>query len=77
MELTIGHEPAFSVSPLGLVLEAGTWHLVVVGEGGAAVVCLGEPRAHRLTTQVFVRPVGNDLAEFWTRRIPHQIVTSG
>jgi predicted DNA-binding transcriptional regulator YafY len=76
VELAIGLEPAFIVSPLGLVLKAGTWNLVVVGESVAAVVCLNELRATRLTTQVFVRPVGFDLAEFWTRRMADQVVMS-
>src|SRR5690242_698273 len=48
VELTIGHAAAVVVEPLGLVLKAGSWHLVVAGDGGPEVVTLDELRATRL-----------------------------
>ena len=65
VELTIGHEPATTVRPLGLVLKAGSWHLVVAGSDTIVVICIDELRATRMTNQVFTPPVGFDLTEFW------------
>lgn len=57
------------VEPLGLVLKAGVWYLVVRAPGRA------EPHVYRLSRvlsatrleQPFDRPAGFDLAEFWSR----------
>ena len=67
VELSIAHEPTVTVRPLGLVLKAGSWHLVVAGSDTIAVICIDELRATRLTNQVFVPPVGFDLTEYWKR----------
>ena len=67
VELTIVHEPTITVRPLGLVLKAGSWHLVVAGSDTVVVICIDELRATRLTNQVFTPPVGFDLTEFWQR----------
>jgi predicted DNA-binding transcriptional regulator YafY len=67
IELTIALEPAIVVRPLGLVLKAGSWHLVVAGSDTIVVICIDELRATRMTTQVFAPPVGFDLTEFWKR----------
>jgi predicted DNA-binding transcriptional regulator YafY len=64
IELYLGDGPALPVEPLGLVLKAGSWHLVTAGE---AVVCLDELRATRLTTQRFKPPPGFSLTDFWSR----------
>ena len=63
----MGHDPAVLVRPLGLVLKAGAWHLVVMGAGEPEVLGLDELRATRLTTQPFTPPSGFDLAAFWQR----------
>ena len=65
VELTIAHEPTITVRPLGLVLKAGSWHLVVASNDTIEVICIDELRATRLTNQVFTPPVGFDLTEFW------------
>jgi predicted DNA-binding transcriptional regulator YafY len=65
VELTIGHAAAVAVEPLGLVLKAGTWHLVVTGVGGPEVVPLDDLRATRLTNRHFDPPAGFDLGAFW------------
>ena len=54
-----------TVRPLGLVLNAGSWHLVVAGRDVVEVVCIDELRATRLTTQRFAPPANFDLAAFW------------
>jgi predicted DNA-binding transcriptional regulator YafY len=69
VELFIGQAPAVGVRPLGLVLKAGSWSLVIVGERGAAeVLDIDELRATRLTNQPFDRPAGFQLDQFWRSR---------
>jgi predicted DNA-binding transcriptional regulator YafY len=72
VELRLNRRRPFLVEPLGLVLKAGSWYLVV---GGAAVgvIALDELRATRLTTQRFDPPAGFSLAGFWATHV----VTSG
>jgi predicted DNA-binding transcriptional regulator YafY len=65
VELTIAHEPTVTVRPLGLVLKAGSWHLVLSGNAGIETVCIDQLRATRLTNQVFTPPADFDLTEFW------------
>jgi predicted DNA-binding transcriptional regulator YafY len=65
VELTIGHETAVEVEPLGLVLKVGTWHLVVAGGDGPEVLVLDDLRATRLTSRHFDPPAGFDLGGFW------------
>lgn len=64
IELYLGAAPALLVAPLGLVLKAGSWHLVTAAE---AVVGLDDLRATRLTTQRFKPPPGFSLSDFWSR----------
>jgi predicted DNA-binding transcriptional regulator YafY len=69
VELFIGQAPAVSVRPLGLVLKAGSWSLVVLGVRGAAeVLGIDQLRATRLTNQPFDRPAGFELNKFWRSR---------
>ena len=65
VELTLGHEPAVGVRPLGLVLKGASWFLVVAGNDAVEVVCIDDLRTTRLTNQHFERPQGFALAEFW------------
>ena len=65
VELTIADHPTVIVKPIGLVLKAGSWHLVVCGRREAEVMCIDELRATRLTTQRFIPPYDFDLATFW------------
>ena len=75
VELVIGHEPAVSVRPLGIVLKAGSWSLVVMGKGGAEVLCIDELRATRLTNEPFVRPARFELEQFWRSRAASPVTT--
>jgi len=69
VDLVIDQEPPISVRPLGLVLKAGSWSLVVAGKRGEAeVLCIDQLRATRLTNQPFVRPAGFQLDQFWRSR---------
>jgi predicted DNA-binding transcriptional regulator YafY len=56
VELTIAHEPLITVRPLGLVLKAGSWHLVVMGTASVDVMSIDQLRATRLTNQPFTPP---------------------
>jgi predicted DNA-binding transcriptional regulator YafY len=67
VELTISHSAPVTVQPLGLVLKAGSWHLVVTGRAGAEAMCIDELRATRLTNRRFTPPTDFNLAEFWQR----------
>ena len=65
VELTIAHEPTLTVCPLGLVLKAGSWHLIVSGDATVNALCIDQLRATRLTNQRFTPPADFDLTEFW------------
>lgn len=65
IEITVGHDAAITVRPLGLVLKEGSWNLISLGTFSVDVICIDELRATRLTTQLFSPPVDFDLAEFW------------
>jgi predicted DNA-binding transcriptional regulator YafY len=69
VELTIGRAAPVTVEPLGLALKAGTWHLVVAGEGAPEVVALGDLRATRLTNRQFDPPGGFELGAFWREHV--------
>ncbi|MEV6491608.1 HTH domain-containing protein [Actinoplanes sp. NPDC051633] len=64
IELYLGDAPALPLEPLGLVLKAGSWHLVTAEQ---TVLCLDELRATRLTTQRFKPPPGFSLSDFWSK----------
>lgn len=70
VDLAIADEPTATVRPLGLVLKAGSWHLIVAGDRAVAAVCLDQLRATRLTNRHFTPPADFDLGEFWKRLSP-------
>jgi predicted DNA-binding transcriptional regulator YafY len=65
VEVSIALDPPISVRPLGLVLKAGSWHLICAGHDGVDVLCIDELRATRLTNRSFAALNGFDLTEFW------------
>ncbi len=65
IELTLAHQPTVTVRPLGLVLRAGSWHLIVSEGSAGAVACIDELRATRLTNRHFTPPADFDLARAW------------
>jgi predicted DNA-binding transcriptional regulator YafY len=69
VELFIGQEASLGVRPLGLVLKAGSWNLVVMGKRQVEVLCIDQLRATRLTNEPFVRPSDFNLSEFWRSRV--------
>lgn len=69
VEISFADRAPVSVEPLGLVLKAGSWLLVVTGhDGSAEVVCVDDLRGLRLTRHRFTPPGDFDLAQFWSRR---------
>ena len=75
VELHLDDDHPVTVEPLGLVLKAGSWHLVVAGSGSAPVICLDKLRATRLTSQRFEPPLGFSLSDHWgayTAALLHQ-----
>jgi predicted DNA-binding transcriptional regulator YafY len=66
VELHLGRGPAILVEPLGLVLKAGSWQLVITG---GEVICLDELRTTRLTTQRFTVPPQFSLSGFWAAHL--------
>lgn len=65
VEIMLEHEPTRTVQPLGLVLKAGSWHLIVVENERTAAVCIDDLRATRITRESFIPPADFDLADFW------------
>ena len=69
IELYLADRPPSIVEPLGLVLKAGTWHLVIRRGTAAGAVCLDDLRATRLTAQAFDAPPHFSLTDFWNAHI--------
>jgi predicted DNA-binding transcriptional regulator YafY len=67
VELTFASEPSVVAHPLGLVLKAGSWHLISAGSAAIDVACIDGLRTARLTNRRFVPPAGFSLTEFWKR----------
>ena len=75
VELHLAHESSITVEPLGLVLKAGSWHLVVTGRGSERVICLDDLRATRLTAQRFEPPPAFTVSAFWEAHLANQRAT--
>ena len=73
IELEVGTNRAIRVRPLGLVLKAGSWTLVVSGKARSEFICIDDLRSTRLTTQSFAAPVDFDLQHTWRVR-PSKVV---
>jgi len=69
VEITVAHELPVRVRPLGLVLKAGSWQLVVAGDAAPDARCIDELRATRLTNTRFTPPADFDLAHFWREAV--------
>jgi predicted DNA-binding transcriptional regulator YafY len=69
VELHLAHEPPITVEPIGLVLKAGSWHLVVSASAAERVICLDELRATRLTAQRFEPSPAFSLDTFWDAHV--------
>jgi predicted DNA-binding transcriptional regulator YafY len=65
VELSIANETSVTVRPLGLVLKAGSWNLVICENSAPEVICIDELRATRLTTRPFAPPPNFDLRKTW------------
>jgi predicted DNA-binding transcriptional regulator YafY len=69
IELQLAGDPPVVVEPLGLVLKAGSWHLVAGGVDGWSVICLDDLRATRLTNQRFEVPQHFSLSRAWAAHV--------
>lgn len=69
MEITLAHEPAVAVCPLGLALKQGSWYLICSNRRDIDVRCIDDLRATRLTNQPFAPPIGFDLTAFWRSHV--------
>ena len=68
VEITLGDGAGLQVRPLGLVLKAGSWHLVVAGTRGPVPLCHDGRSGPRVTGRRFDPPAGFELAAFWAAR---------
>ena len=68
MEIHLAGRQPLTVDPLGLVLKAGAWHLVIGGDP-VDVIRVDDLVATRLTTQVFETPPGFSLTGFWAEYV--------
>jgi len=69
VELSFTDRAHVVVEPLGMVLKAGTWYLVVTGAGSGEVVDLNDLKGTRLTTQRFEPTAGFSLEHFWVDHV--------
>ena len=77
VELTLGPGPARTVRPLGIVLKAGSWYLVVAGDEQVEVVGLDDLRATRITSVPFAPPEAFDLARSWSAHVADVVSRPG
>jgi predicted DNA-binding transcriptional regulator YafY len=69
VEVMLAGVSTVTVSPLGLAVKAGSWHLVVANGDHAEVRCIDDLRATRITNRFFTPPPGFVLAEYWPRYV--------
>lgn len=69
IELHLADGHPIVVEPLGLVLKAGSWHLVVGRGGSTPVICLDRLRGTRVTAQRFLPPPQFCLDDFWAAHL--------
>ena len=75
VEISFAGATVRSMRPLGVVLEAGAWHLAVLCDTGHEFVDIADLRGLRITRRTFERPPGFDLAAAW-RNQPYANLTS-
>ena len=76
VEISLGDGPPRPVRPLGVVLDAGSWLLVVSSDDGPQLVCIDDLRGLRLTRHTFTRPDDFDLPDTWRRLAGHAAATT-
>ena len=67
VEISLSDGRPRPVRPVGVVLQAGSWLLVVLGDDGPQLVCIDDLRGLRLTRRAFTRPADFDLPGTWRR----------
>jgi predicted DNA-binding transcriptional regulator YafY len=66
VELTFGAGPSLVTQPLGLVLSAGDWYLVIHDGSQVTTRSLRDLRAVHVTRRRFAPPDGFDVRAFWS-----------
>lgn len=61
VEVSLGSDPPTSLRPLGMVLQAGSWQLIVLADGGPEPIAIEALRRLRLTRRTFTPPPEFDL----------------
>lgn len=69
IEVTIGINPAKTVTPLGLALKAGSWHLIHMTRTQAEVLNIDRLLATRITRAAFEIPADFRLSDFWQQYV--------
>ncbi len=70
VEISLADQAPITMRPLGVVLEAGSWQLIVSSDTGPQMLCIDALRGLRITTTSFNPPAGFDLATWWRSRQP-------
>ena len=70
VEISLADQAPITMRPLGVVLEAGSWQLIVLLAAGPQIVCIDALRGLRITSSGFVRPAGFALGTWWGARQP-------
>lgn len=70
IEVTVGGDEPVAVRPLGIVLKAGSWFLVISTEAGPTVMAIDDLGTTRITRHEFERPPDFDLTAFWADHVP-------
>jgi predicted DNA-binding transcriptional regulator YafY len=68
VEISLADQALITMRPLGLVLEAGSWHLIVLSNTGPQTVCIDALRGLRITSSEFARPAQFDPGGWWHAR---------
>ncbi len=65
VEISLADQPPMAMRPLVVVLEAGSWQLIVLSDAGPEIVCIDSLRGLRITRTAFTRPAGFDPGRWW------------
>ena len=62
-------ERRWQVQPLGLVMKAGSWYLVVDTVKGPRIFKVSQILEHTVQAEFFKRPTGFDLPAYWAAEL--------
>jgi biotin operon repressor len=70
VEISLADHAPITTRPLGVVLEAGSWQLIVSSATGPQIVCIDALRGLRITSTKFARPPQFVLPTWWRAHRP-------